>query len=311
MQVGHVMGATLRKAASRSRWPVAFGMAALLASAMACSGSFFPARQVPVGTVDGGTPLIPAQVPGVTITADDSSLVAPERIEAGLVALTFRNAGKERHNLKVFRPKEGVRLEEVTLEHGLAALRARTVAYGGTAAVRAGASAQVVLELDEGTYLLFSANPGPDGEPGYAKGIAKTLRVGARAGDARPIAPVADLVVRLRDEKAPDVPGRVGAGPHLLEVVSAGTEPHQLILVRLLAGKSVEDLKRFIGAARTGTSPADARATSGTAELSPGRHAWLPVDLRPGDYVAYCDLPTGTPGVDHLLAGEYATFQVR
>src|SRR5262249_5952283 len=89
MQFGRIRDAVAPVTGRHAGRFVPFGLAALLAASVACSGGLFPARQVPVGAVAGGTPLIPAQIPTIAVAADDGSLSAPERIEAGLIALSF------------------------------------------------------------------------------------------------------------------------------------------------------------------------------------------------------------------------------
>jgi len=191
-------------------------------------------------------------------------------------------------------------------------LRALVDAYGGTGPTDPDESQQVILDLAAGQYILVGTTVGTDGTPGFAHGLLKPLTVTTKAILISRIEPHADVSLNLKDISAMVVPSTLSAGRHVFKVtVSADSSmAHQLIISKLLPGKTLDDLKSWVRANRTGLSPQDDEGYGSTAEFGPGKHGWLIVDLVPGNYVAWSDQPGTRAGDDQFLEGEYATFTV-
>lgn len=94
------------------------------------------------------------------------------------------------------------------------------------------------------------------------------------------------------------------AGPHVLRVENSGRQEHQLRLVRLPPGSSLQDWLNADDPGEVGT------AVAGVARLGPGAVAYLPVELPAGAYVAYCLIPDAASGRPHVELGMLRAIQV-
>jgi uncharacterized cupredoxin-like copper-binding protein len=88
------------------------------------------------------------------------------------------------------------------------------------------------------------------------------------------------------------------AGRHMIRVENAGAEPHEVGMVRLSAGKTIEEVRAWI------QSPREAlpgTVAGGVTSLAPGAEAYFEVDLTRGEYVLLCFVtaPDGRSHIDH------------
>src|SRR5258708_4545064 len=102
------------------------------------------------------------QIPAVTIKAVEYSFDAPQTIEAGLNALTFENEGKQKHNLKVWRLKDGRTLDDTSAGQSRKALRALVEPYGGTGPTDPGGNQQLIPNLAERENIHVRTTSGSD-----------------------------------------------------------------------------------------------------------------------------------------------------
>ncbi len=94
------------------------------------------------------------------------------------------------------------------------------------------------------------------------------------------------------------------SGLHMLRIENLGRQDHQLRLVRLLAGSSMKEWATADNPDEHGVS------VVGMARVSPGEVAYLPADLSPGTYVAYCFVRDGATGRQHIELGMLRSIQV-
>ncbi len=236
-----------------------------------------------------------APPPQVTITAVEYAFDVPDQIDAGLVAVTFDNRGQQPHNLKIWQLRAGKTLDDVKAARSADALFALVAAaFGGLSMTFPGTSQQVVLDLPPGQFVLVSATrTSVDGEPDYAKGLLKLLTVVAPTSPLPVDEPTTDVAISLTD-RGIGVPGQLGAGPHTIRLTNAGTQPHQLIILKLQPGKTPEDFATAFAANQTGSIVDPAGPNGGTAEFSPGQRGWITGTFTPGNYVAFDDFGGST-----------------
>jgi hypothetical protein len=113
---------------------------------------------------------------------------------------------------------------------------------------------------------------------------------------------IQDVLVRTRDFEfqAPDV---VRSGPTHLRLVNEGPDFHHVWLVRLLDGKTVEDLTDFLSAGEAAL-PAWAVDEGGpNTPGRPGEETSVYLDLKPGSYAMMCVIPAAADGVPHIAHG--------
>ncbi len=251
----------------------------------------------------------PAQgVPEVAVKGSEYAFSGPDQIEAGWVAITFENTGKEPHHANLGRIKDGKTLDDLN-----AALRANPNAalalvdfVGGPGAVDPTGKQRVVINLTEGTYVFMCFLPAPDGQPHLAKGMIRPLKVVARTSQAVVQVPKADATALLRDF-AFTLPSQVKAGPQTWQVTNNGPQPHELGLVKLASGKTVADVQAFL---QKPAGPPPFANAGGTGGFANGKSGLVSLDFQPGSYVAICFIPDPASDTPHFALGMIQGFTV-
>lgn len=105
-------------------------------------------------------------------------------------------------------------------------------------------------------------------------------------------------------------------GPAAFELANRGSEAHALIVARKLDAVAGSALDAF-DAIEDEEDLATAFEPSVSVFAAPGDRDVGLVDLAPGEYVAYCPIPSGTTGEDsigdgppHFTLGQVTTFEV-
>lgn len=250
-----------------------------------------------------------ADYPEITIKAAEYSFDAPEQIEAGLVKVNLVNDGQEPHHAQLVRLNDGVTLEQfqAALQEGEAAVFPLIAFVGGPGLVDPGLQSQVMLELTPGQYVLLCFVPGHDGIPHLAKGMVRPIEV-VSAADETEVAPIeADAAVTLLDFTFV-LPSEIEAGPQTWEISNEGPQPHEIMLIKLGEGKTMEDIQTFIQDPQ-GTPPFS--QIGGFQGINPGGTGWLNIDFTAGNYVAICHIPDPASGKAHQELGMVTPFTVK
>ena len=272
-------------------------------------------------------PAVP-EIPEVALGAQDFAYVIPDTITGGLVRIHFQNDGQEDHHAQFIRLNDGVTraqfdsvfqtvMEAIPTEGEVAFMRLFDVAtvLGGPGLVAPGVSTDVTLDLPAGEYVLMCFVPSPDGIPHLVKGMRRWLSVAAPAGEP-PAAPVADGRVDMGDFAFLDMP-QLDSGQVLLEVTNSGQEPHEMVVMRLDEGVEYEQVAAMLA----GPPPSEGEApppgpppfrfVGGMQAIMPGAHAWVTLDLTPGNYVLVCLIPSpANGGRPHVALGMIRPFTV-
>ncbi len=246
-------------------------------------------------------------IPEVKIDAADFSYTAPETISAGWVRVTLTNSGAEPHHVQFLRLNDGVTFEQFqeALKQGEGPAMALVKQMGGVGAVAPTLSAQSVLNLTPGEYVIlcFIASPG-DHTPHMAKGMIKRVMVQPATG-ATVSEPSADLTVRVKDYSF-DLPDALPAGPLTIKVINDGPEPHEFNIMRLADGKTAEDVVQYLG---TPDGPPPFTPIGGMNGLDEGSSGYVEIDLQSGTYVAICNIPSPkAEGHPHFMLGMVKEF---
>ncbi len=193
-------------------------------------------------------------------------------------------------------------------ENPPAALQALTF-VGGPGLLDPGRRQDVVIDLLPGTYLALSFVLDEAGVPYMAKGMAKpfTVVATATASAVATQSPQADGVAKLLDF-AFVLPTAIAAGEQVWQVVNEGQEPHEIMVIQLADGKSVNDALAFLHAP-DGESPYV--NVGGFQAITPGQTGWLKLALAPGNYVAICYVPGSATGELHFAMGMVQQFTVK
>ena len=185
--------------------------------------------------------------------------------------------------------------------------------FGGPGGAAPGGSSAVTQELEPGSYVWICPVEDSLGNPHFAKGESKTFVVREAgtdpAGQAAP--PTATATIRLTDFGFA-LDSAIAGGRHTLRVENAGMEPHDLVLLRLAPGATLDDVRRFLNPERA-RRPDEAdqppppleslgMPVGGIAVIAPGMHVFLDADLAPGEYVLAC-MATAPDGRSHIEHG--------
>jgi hypothetical protein len=240
---------------------------------------------------------------GVTVTATDYAFEAPDTIPAGFT--TFRMV----NNSEQFHMAQLIKLEGGTLDDFLQAYSEafRTVGprpewakrLGGPGVAEPHGESNATQYLEAGSYALIClVNPPPDRIPHVMKGMAHPFVVRANGATAASrIAPEAGVVIRMVDYGF-NLSDPLTAGRHIIRVENTGAQPHEVSLVKLSPGKTMQDLEAWL---KNLQGPPPASLVGGVSSLAANTEAYFEADLAPGDYVFFClvTAPDGRPHTAH------------
>ena len=258
---------------------------------------------------EGGTATAVATPPDVHFTARDFAFEGPDTISAGMTTLVLHNDGPTLHHLLLLRLEDGKTLQD--LESAVSTMKPTdmppswAVPVGGVNPPDPGSDTRATLDIKPGTYAVTCVVDVPDHVPHIMKGMIKGLTVVPATGPSAP-APASDLTVTAVDFSfafsAPPT-----AGHHVIKFVNDGKQPHELEIVRLAPGKTLDDLAKW-GQTYQGDLPGS--SLGGAAPMAPGVVEYIPVDLTPGNYVALCFVLDPTSHMPHLAEGMVSPFTI-
>jgi hypothetical protein len=280
---------------------------ALLAVLLACA----PEDETPRPTSTRATPNV------VSLTATEFAIQAPDTVPAGWTTLRLANHGQEVHYGHIVRLEPGRTVEELVDAYAEAIRtsgpRPKWVTrFGGPGGSAPGGSSSVTQYLEPGSYVWICPIEDTEGNPHFGKGEVKAFVVRAAPGGAdREVAPRADMAVRLLDFSfAVDTPMR--SGRHTVRVENAGVEPHDLVMMKLVPGRTIEDVQAWLNPerARRGDAARDSAPSlesmvtlaGGIAAIAPGMELFFDTELTPGEYVLTC-MATAPDGRSHIEHG--------
>lgn len=243
----------------------------------------------------------------VTITASDFAFELPAApIHSGLTTMRLVNQGQEMHHITLVRLTGGK-----TVEDFMAAVANPgpppewMVAMGGPNPAAPGGEATATLVLEPGTYVLTCFIPSPDGVPHIAKGMSLGMEVQAADAPAAPL-PVGDITLSLM-EYSFALSQTPTAGTHTFTVTNQGKEPHEVVLVQLNPGVTIEQAVAWLESGEQGPPPVV--PVGGVSGMSPGQSQNFTADLAPGNYAMICFVPA-PDGAPHFAHGMAASFTV-
>ena len=253
----------------------------------------------------------PVAPPIASFVATDFAFEGPANLPAGLTEIRLSNEGEELHHMQMALLDEGKTLDDVG-----AALAANPEAVpdfltmlGGPNGAMPGQSVNAYVDLVPGDYVLLCTIPSPDGVPHADKGMIGSLSVAAPEGEALAVAaPEADLTVTGSDF-AFDVPEAITAGDHTINFVNAGMQDHEIVVVQLDEGATIEDFAAAFGPdAPPGPPPGSTLA--GTVGIAPGSSQSFDASFEPGSYALICFFPDPASGAPHFALGMTHPFTV-
>jgi hypothetical protein len=242
----------------------------------------------------------------VTITATEYSFDAPAEIPAGLTTIRLVTNGKELHHATLIKLEDGKTVDDFKQAMQTEGPpSAWMIMAGGPNPPRPGGTAEVTQLLEPGNYVLVCFIPSPDGVPHIAKGMLRPVTVTPAPG-AQAAAPIPDVTVKLVDYGF-ESSKPLTAGKHIIRIENAGPQPHELVLVRLAPGKTVENLASWI---EKMDGPPPGEPLGGIASIHPGGYGFITADLTPGDYGFLCFISDSKDGKPHVAHGMMQQFKI-
>lgn len=262
-----------------------------------------PASAAPPGASAAAT--APA---AITVTATDFKLELPARIPEGAVTLNLVNRGKELHQAQLVKLEDGktmADLEAVMKQHGPPPAWIKFV--GGPNGIAPGQETTSTSVLAPGQYAAICLIPGPDEVPHTMKGMIQPFEVTAGGSTVRELSAARDTI-KLVDYTF-ELPAQLAPGHRTILVENLGPQPHEVVLLRLAPGKTLQD---FAVWATTGQmkGPPPAMPLGGVAVLDKGGSGEFSVELTPGEYGLMCFVPDSKDGKLHLMHGMMKEFKV-
>jgi hypothetical protein len=258
---------------------------------------------------DGSSSSAEAAPREVRFVASDFAFEGPDTIEGGMLKVVLENAGETWHHLQLVRLPDGWSVDD--FQEAMTSVQPGSPAVdwfvdaGGVSPPRQGGSASVTMMVEPGEYAVLCLIDTPDHVPHFMKGMIRPLTVTAPSGPPAELPP-SDMTLTLVDY-AFSFSEPPTSGSHVIRVVNAAEQPHEVAILRFAPGKTMDDLMAW---SATYEGPAPAEPVGGVTGFGPGRTVVMEVDLIPGEYVAVCFVPDATDGVPHLEHGMLLPFTV-
>ena len=262
----------------------------------------------------------------VALSADEYTVTAPDTIPAGWTTFRLANHGEEIHYGHMVRLDSGKTVQQM-VEAYAEAIRTSgprpkwVLRFGGPGGAVPGDSSNSTQYLEPGSYVWICPVEDNSGTPHFAKGEFKPFVVhGASTSDAdRTAAPAATAAVRLMDFSfALDSP--LQSGRHTIRVQNTGVEPHDLVLMKLAPGRTVEDVLNALNPERARRPDQAGKpvpsldsvgsVAGGIAVIAQGMESFFETNLTPGEYAMVC-MTTAPDGRSHIEHGMIQQVTVR
>lgn len=241
------------------------------------------------------------------ISATEFAFDHPDEVSAGAVELRLDNAGGMDHVAILSRIDEGATFEQAVEAMQGPPEGALDTPLLGVAGVSPGASGTAIATLEPGEYLFLCPLPTPDGAPHFTEGMVSPLTVteAEEAGEL-PAARATVTAVEFAFEGVPELE----AGEHILALENTGEQEHELNLIELGDGKTIDDvIASYSGPPGQGERPmrnlggplmsADAPGTVlGRFQLEAGK-----------EYAFICAVPdfSEQPPTPHIVKGMHSS----
>jgi hypothetical protein len=261
----------------------------------------------------------------VTITTTEYAVEAPDTIDAGWTTFRHINHGQELHYSHIVRIDSGRTVHDLVSAYQEAIRtsgpRPKWVTrFGGPGGTGPGGTSSVTEFLEPGSYVWICPIEDMEGNPHFGEGEVKefVVRAADLAAANQGAGPVAGASIRLMDFSFTVDSGFV-AGRHTIRVENAGIEPHDLVMIKLAPGKTLEDLRTWLNPEMARRDRPDeppptleslGMPAGGIAAIRPGMEVFLETDITPGEYVFLC-MATAPDGRSHIEHGMIQQISVR
>jgi hypothetical protein len=255
------------------------------------------------------TPPAPTGPAELVITARDFTFELPDTIMAGLTRIRLVNEGPALHHAQLLKFNEGKSLAdlEAAMKAGPGPTPSWLEEVGGPNPPEPGMETNTTQNLEPGNYAVVCFVDLPDKVPHIMKGMAKPFVVVTPAAAAAPAPePVPTVTMTLADY-AFQLSAPLTAGKHTVRIDNAGPQTHEVAILKLKPGKTMEDFQKW-GETYQGEQPVT--ILGGIAGIKTGGRAWFDVDLTAGDYILICFVSDAKDQKPHFMHGMVQQFTI-
>ena len=297
----------MNRVANKSAIHAAAAVAALLALGGCAKPEAQTTDTASKAAAAGPTPAAAATPNMVMFTAKEFSFEGPDTIPAGLTMIHLTDAGQELHHVQL------VKLEEAKTfaDYQTAAKDMKgpppawAVPYGGVNPPAPGTTTTAMQVLEPGNYAVVCFVEGADHVPHMAKGMMRSLTVTPSA-NANTTEPTADVTLTLSDYTF-KLSKPLVAGRQLIKVENGAAQPHEVVLVQLAPGKTIEDVGKWVFDMK---GPPPGKPIGGIPAFVKGKNSFFEANLTPGEYGMICFVPDAKDGKPHVQHGMTTQFKV-
>jgi len=262
----------------------------------------------------------------ITILAEDYAFQAPDQIPSGWTTIEFTNEGNEDHFLLIAKPPEGktfddyasgvlipfndvwyaLRDDGISQEDAMDKLGANLPEWfwavefiGGTGIIPAGATTQITLNLEPGSYVLECYMKNENGELHNVEGMMREITVTESPSEASQ--PNADIAITLSNFEM-NIEGDLKPGKHKFSVhVTEHPEQgfgHNVHVARVAPDTDVQEIQRYMNFMEVDglQTPPPVQFIGGMHIIPQGNTGYFTADLEPGRYLFLSEY-TGHLGV--------------
>lgn len=241
----------------------------------------------------------------VTVTMTDYAFDAPDTLHEGWTTFSVANDGGAIHAAQLVKLEDGTSVDDFREAYTRALTNdgpweVMDLLGGIVGPFPKRGSTNGTLHLSAGHYAWYCPLGLEDGvNHVVGRGMTRPFVVVPRAASVPPTAAPAPSVTITMVDYAFLLSTSPAAGPHVFRVENQGPEPHEVILMKLAAGKTLEEAEAWLGNFR-GPSPFSA-GLGGVIIHRTGDEAYFEANLTPGTYVLFCVItaPDGRPHLEH------------
>jgi len=240
------------------------------------------------------------------------ALEAPESVEAGLVRLQFTNGTDEQADVQLLRLDDGHTLEDalgIVSDDEEAPIPDWLHAEGGLGTTETGATVEIELVLEEGTYYLIDtfSQEGESTESHGEQGATATVEVTGGDDDAE--LPEVDASIEMNEYSF--VTEGLKPGPNRFLLKNSGDELHHTLAFPITEGATLADVRGLFQEGSEGVPPPlDLEQGVGTAVLDGGREQITELEFQAGRYALLCLITDRAGGPPHVAKGMIREIEV-
>ena len=262
-----------------------------------------------IGSACGGeAPLAdpPVVTPVVTVTATDYAFQAPDSLREGWTTFRVVNDGGVLHAPLIVKLEEGGTVDQFRDAYADAwendgPFDSLGLVGGIVSPPPKGSPTNATLHLTPGRYAWYCPMHWEGGEPHVMRhGMAREFIVTPRGASAPEPADLQPSLTITMDDYAYSLSAPLTAGRHLIRVENRGREGHEVVFMKLQAGKTLEDFQAWLADPRS--PPPISRSLGGIVlEEAGAEEGYFEVETTAGDHVIFCTInaPDGRSHAEH------------